>query len=64
MAKFRATFFWTMSRTLLIEADTEEEAHEKAGAAGEGINVDKGGSYVSDSFELGSVEEIANETGE
>jgi hypothetical protein len=56
MRKFEATFFWTMTHTCVIEAESTADAEEKATEIGFEIDVDTEGTYVDDSFELESLD--------
>jgi hypothetical protein len=54
--KYYATFYWTMTHTVEVEAATDDEAWEKAENLGQELNIDNSGEYLQDSFELDNLE--------
>ena len=56
MPKYEVYAWWSSAKEIVVEAECENEAKEKAS------DIDVGDNYVMDSFEIVSIEEVDNDS--
>tara|TARA_Y100001938_G_C7893548_1_gene330965 strand:+ start:349 stop:525 length:177 start_codon:yes stop_codon:yes gene_type:complete len=56
MKRYEVNTWWMGAKSIVVEAECEDQAKEKA------YDIDVGDNYVMDSFEIGSIEEVDDDS--